>query len=101
MEVGLIESQDVSDAVLWRPSRRRRSCSVSLPGTFARPAELAGIAAALAARGRGVIEVVPRIGERDGAARENSVAELAWMEDVSRASGRPLTFAITPARTWR
>jgi N-acyl-D-amino-acid deacylase len=66
-----------------------------LPGTFARPDELAGIAAVLGARGRGVIEVVPRIGERDGAARENSVAELAWMEDVSRSSGRPLTFAIT------
>jgi N-acyl-D-aspartate/D-glutamate deacylase len=66
-----------------------------LPGTFARPEELAAMAAALGARGRGVIEVVPRIGERDGAARENSVAELAWMEEVSRASGRPLTFAIT------
>jgi N-acyl-D-aspartate/D-glutamate deacylase len=66
-----------------------------LPGTFARPEELAGIAAVLGARGRGVIEVVPRIGERDGPARENSVAELAWMEDVSRSSGRPLTFAIT------
>jgi N-acyl-D-amino-acid deacylase len=66
-----------------------------LPGTFALPEELAAIAGVLAARGRGVIEVVPRIGERDGAARENSIAELAWMEDVSRESGRPLTFAIT------
>jgi N-acyl-D-amino-acid deacylase len=66
-----------------------------LPGTFARPDELAGIARVLGERGRGVIEVVPRIGERDGPARENSVAEMAWMEDVSRASGRPLTFAIT------
>ena len=66
-----------------------------LPGTFARPAELAGIADVLADRGRGVIEVVPRIGERDGAARENSTAEMAWMEEVARASGRPLTFAIT------
>ena len=66
-----------------------------LPGTFALPEELAAIAGVLAARGRGVIEVVPRIGERDGAARENSIAELAWMEDVSRGSGRPLTFAIT------
>ena len=66
-----------------------------LPGTFALPAELAGIAGALAARNSGVIEVVPRIGERDGAARENSTAEMAWMEEVSRASGRPLTFAIT------
>src|SRR5258707_14734158 len=55
-----------------------------LPGTFARPEELAAIGGVLAARGRGVIEVVPRIGEREGAARENSVAELAWMEDVSR-----------------
>ncbi|ADP83482.1 N-acyl-D-amino-acid deacylase family protein [Pseudofrankia inefficax] len=66
-----------------------------VPGTYARPEELAAIAGALAARGRGTIEVVPRIGERDGATRQNSVAELAWMEDVSRASGRPLTFAIT------
>ncbi|HSA52206.1 MAG TPA: amidohydrolase family protein [Yinghuangia sp.] len=65
-----------------------------VPGTFARPEELAAIAGALGTRNRGVIEVVPRIGERDGPQRENSVAELAWMEQVSRASGRPLTFAI-------
>ncbi|MBL7496807.1 amidohydrolase family protein [Frankia sp. CNm7] len=66
-----------------------------VPGTFARPEELAAIAGALGARGRGTIEVVPRIGERDGPTRQNSVAELAWMEEVSRSSGRPLSFAIT------
>ncbi len=66
-----------------------------VPGTFAQPAELGAIADALGARGRGTIEVVPRIGERDGPHRANSVAELRWMEQVSRASGRPLTFAIT------
>jgi N-acyl-D-aspartate/D-glutamate deacylase len=66
-----------------------------LPGTFARPAELSELARVLGDKGRGVIEVVPRIGERDGAARENSVAEMAWMEAVARESGRPLTFAIT------
>ncbi len=65
-----------------------------VPGTFAQPQELAAIAGVLADRGRGTIEVVPRIGERDGPDRQNSVAELAWMEDVSRVSGRPLTFAI-------
>jgi N-acyl-D-aspartate/D-glutamate deacylase len=65
-----------------------------VPGTFAPPSELAAIADALAQRGKGTIEVVPRIGERDGPARESSVAELTWMEEVSRASGRPLTFAI-------
>jgi N-acyl-D-amino-acid deacylase len=66
-----------------------------VPGTFARPDELTAFARVLAGRGRGVIEVVPRIGERDGAARENSTAEMAWMEEVSRVSGRPLTFGIT------
>ncbi|HEX4089653.1 MAG TPA: amidohydrolase family protein [Trebonia sp.] len=66
-----------------------------LPGTFALPDELAGIADVLARRGRGVIEVVPRIGERDGREMQNSRAEMAWMEAVSRACGRPLTFAIT------
>lgn len=66
-----------------------------VPGTHATTAELAAIAAVLARRGKGTIEVVPRIGERDGAERVNSVAELAWMEEVSRASGRPLTFAMT------
>lgn len=66
-----------------------------IPGTFARQEELVAFANVLAERGRGVIEVVPRIGERDGEARENSRAEMAWMEEVSRASGRPLTFAIT------
>ncbi|MCK9899897.1 amidohydrolase family protein [Frankia sp. Cpl3] len=65
-----------------------------VPGTFAGTPELAAIAGALADRGRGTIEVVARIGERDGPTRQNSVAELAWMEEVSRASGRPLTFAI-------
>ncbi|SEG83738.1 N-acyl-D-aspartate/D-glutamate deacylase [Thermomonospora echinospora] len=65
-----------------------------VPGTHARPAELDAIAGALAARGRGTFQVVPRIGERDGAERRNSVAEMAWMEEVSRASGRPLAFSI-------
>jgi N-acyl-D-aspartate/D-glutamate deacylase len=65
-----------------------------VPGTFARPAELSAIGAVLGEKGRGTIEVVPRIGERDGPERENSIAELAWMEQVSRQSGRPVTFAI-------
>jgi N-acyl-D-aspartate/D-glutamate deacylase len=65
-----------------------------VPGTFAPQAELAAIADAMASRGRGTFQVVPRIGERDGAERQNSVAEMAWMAEVSRTSGRPLTFSI-------
>jgi N-acyl-D-aspartate/D-glutamate deacylase len=65
-----------------------------VPGTFAMPEELAAIADVLGSFGRGAIEVVPRIGERDGPDRQNSVAELEWMEEVSRSSGRPVTFAM-------
>ncbi|GAB2831629.1 amidohydrolase family protein [Actinocorallia aurea] len=65
-----------------------------VPGTYALPDELAAIAGAMAARGRGTFQVVPRIGERDGADRANSRAEMAWMEEVSRASGRPFAFSI-------
>ncbi|WP_218040354.1 amidohydrolase family protein [Actinomadura sp. WMMB 499] len=65
-----------------------------VPGTHATPEELGAIAGVLAERGRGTFQVVPRIGERDGAERRNSVAEMAWMERVSRTSGRPLTFSI-------
>lgn len=66
-----------------------------LPGTFAAADELSGLAGALKGRGRGVIEAVPRIGERDGKERKNSAAEMAWMTEVARACGRPLSFAIT------
>jgi N-acyl-D-aspartate/D-glutamate deacylase len=66
----------------------------AVPGTFAQPAELSAIAEVLAARNRGTFQVVPRIGERDGADRANSRAELAWMEEVSRVAGRPLAFSI-------
>ncbi|WP_019925642.1 amidohydrolase family protein [Nocardia sp. BMG111209] len=65
-----------------------------VPGTFAAEDELAAIGAVLAERGRGTFQVVPRIGERDGAERANSRAEMAWMERVSRESGRPLAFSI-------
>ena len=66
-----------------------------VPGTYAAPEELSALAAVLAQEGRGVIEAAARIGERDGPTRQNSVAELAWMEQVSRESGRPVTFAMT------
>ena len=65
-----------------------------VPGTFATPDELGAMASVLSELGRGVIGAAARIGERDGKERQNSVAELAWMEEISRTSGRPVTFAI-------
>jgi N-acyl-D-aspartate/D-glutamate deacylase len=65
-----------------------------VPGTFATPDELLAIADVLGSHRRGTFAVVPRIGERDNEALDSSRAELAWMGDTARRSGRPLTFAI-------
>ena len=82
-------------------SRRRARCCTRVPdgrpvpGTFATPEELLAIADVLGRHGRGVFEVVPALGERDGAElREHPSPSSAWMAEVSRASGRPVTFGL-------
>ena len=45
-------------------------------------------------RSRGVYEVVPRFETDDPATWEKAKSEVAWMGEVSRTSGRPLTFAF-------
>jgi N-acyl-D-amino-acid deacylase len=57
-----------------------------VPGTFAAPAELLGIGRALAAAGRGVLELASDLMPEE--------PELEWMERVSAATGRPITFAL-------
>lgn len=65
-----------------------------VPGTWAQPEELLAIAGALGRHGRGTFEVAPRLGERDGDSLENTRAEVAWMAEVNRQTGRPVTFAM-------
>lgn len=65
-----------------------------VPGTFALPDELLALAEPLKKYGRGVYEVVPRFETDDAADWHQARSEVAWMSDVSRASGRPLTFAF-------
>ena len=63
-----------------------------VPGTFAERDELFGIGAALGDLGRGVVEVAPM-----GVAGEDIVnppQEVAWMCELSAATGRPVTFAL-------
>ncbi|GAA1532148.1 amidohydrolase family protein [Actinomadura kijaniata] len=63
-----------------------------VPGTFAAEDELFGIGEALAELGRGVYELAPA-----GAAGEDVNAprgEIAWMRRLSRATGRPVSFAL-------
>ena len=68
-----------------------------IPGTFAGVDELLAIGDVLGRHGRGVFEAAARLGERDSAELPNTRAELAWMGEVSRRSGRPVSFGLTHA----
>jgi N-acyl-D-amino-acid deacylase len=48
----------------------------------------------LGKHGRGVFESASRLGERDGDDLVATRAEMAWMGDVSRRSGRPVSFGL-------
>ena len=67
-----------------------------VPGTYAEPAELFAFAEVLRRHGAGVFESASRIGEgeRDNADIPGTRAEMAWMGEVSRRSGRPVSFGL-------
>ncbi len=64
-----------------------------VPGTWAEPRELFAIGDVLGKHGRGVFEVAPRFEDR-GPDDENLIAEIHWMADIRRRTGRPVTFGI-------
>ncbi|MEX2626356.1 MAG: amidohydrolase family protein [Ilumatobacteraceae bacterium] len=66
-----------------------------VPGTFATPDELVALAEVLGRHGAGVYEGAMRLGERDDDELTNTRAELAWMGEASRRSGRPISFGLT------
>jgi N-acyl-D-amino-acid deacylase len=68
-----------------------------VPGTYAQPDELFVFADVLGRHGAGVFESASRIGEgeRDDPDVPKTRAELAWMGEVSRRSGRPVSFGLT------
>jgi N-acyl-D-aspartate/D-glutamate deacylase len=68
-----------------------------VPGTWATPEELLAIGDVLGRMGKGIFESAPRFAERDARSPEDVRAEMAWMGEVSRRSGRPLTFALVQA----
>ncbi|MDA3041057.1 MAG: amidohydrolase family protein [Actinomycetota bacterium] len=66
-----------------------------VPGTFADAAELLAFAGVLGKHGKGVFEAAARLGERDKEEHlPNTRAEVAWMGEVSRRSGRPVSFGL-------
>jgi len=64
-----------------------------VPGTWAETDELYAIADVLGRRGRGVFEVAPRF-EQPGADYAGTRAEVHWMAEVQRRTGRPVTFGV-------
>ena len=66
-----------------------------IPGTFAAADELLAFAEVLHDHGAGVFEGAMRLGERDNAALDNTRAEVALMGEISRRSGRPVSFGLT------
>jgi N-acyl-D-aspartate/D-glutamate deacylase len=66
-----------------------------VPGTFAAADELLAFAEVLREHGAGVFEGAMRLGERDNAALDNTRAEVALMGELSRRSGRPVSFGLT------
>ncbi len=68
-----------------------------VPGTYATTDELFAFADVLGRHGAGVFESASRIGEgeRDDPAVPLTRAELAWMGEVSRRSGLPVSFGLT------
>ncbi|MFN0091436.1 MAG: N-acyl-D-amino-acid deacylase family protein [Acidimicrobiales bacterium] len=69
-----------------------------VPGTYAGPDELLAIADVLARHGRGVFEVAPDAVREGGPEFPVARRELAWMEEVSRRSGRPVSYGLAQER---
>ena len=65
-----------------------------VPGTYASVDELMAFADVLGRHGAGVFEGAMRLGEGDGADLTKTSAEMAWMGEASRRSGRPVSFGL-------
>ena len=65
-----------------------------VPGTFAEADELLAFGDVLAKVGYGLFEGAMRLGERDDDILTKTRQELALMGDISRKSGRPLSYGL-------
>ena len=65
-----------------------------VPGTFAGDDELLAFGDVLRRTGRGLFEGAMRLGERDDEALTKTRAEVAVMGEISRRSGRPVSYGL-------
>ncbi len=93
----LLEAGMAAGALGFSTSRTLRHTAPdgrNVPGTFADERELGALGAVLARAGHGVIELAPRF-DGEGPSRPRAISELAWMRELSIATGRPITFNLT------
>jgi N-acyl-D-aspartate/D-glutamate deacylase len=96
--VPLVEEAMASGALGFSTSRtmlHRVPDGRHVPGTWAAADELIAIGDVLGRFASGVFESVGRTGDDDSDDVEGARAELAWMGEVSRRSGQPVTFGLT------
>ena len=65
-----------------------------VPGTWAGPDELLAFGDVLGRVGHGLFEGAMRLGERDDDALTNTRAEVGIMGEISRRSGRPVSYGL-------
>ncbi len=66
-----------------------------IPGTYATVEELVALAGVLGRHGKGVFETAAMLGSQNGATPESTAEEVAVLAEVSRSSGRPVSFGLT------
>ena len=66
-----------------------------IPGTYASVDELVALAEVLGRHGKGVFETAAMLGSQNGATPASTAEEIAVLAEVSRASGRSVSFGLT------
>ncbi len=66
-----------------------------VPGTYATADELLAFGEVLGRHRAGIFEGAMRLGERDNDRFDNSRSEIALLGEISRQSGRPVSFGLT------
>ena len=66
-----------------------------IPGTYASLDELLALTDVLARHGKGVFETAAMLGSQNGATPESTIEEINVLAEVSRSSGRPVSFGLT------
>lgn len=66
-----------------------------IPGTYATVDELVALAGVLGRHGKGVFETAAMLGSQNGADPASTIEEVGVLAEVSRASGRPVSFGLT------